>query len=96
MQAIPTIKPFIKHEGKCTYRQYKVDVDLPNLVPGRYEVSVWYGSHNTDTIEWLQRILGFEILESPVEGRTFPHSPDHGFIVPNCRVLECNSDAGDQ
>ena len=56
------------------------------MIPGQYMVSVWVGSHNTETIDWPKECVGFEIDESPTAGRTFPHHPNRGYVVPNSRV----------
>lgn len=80
MQAIPKFEGFID----CTQRQHSLEVaiQLPPLVPGRYSVSLWVGSHNTETLDQVEKRISFEVTESPTSGRSFPHTPDHGYIVP--------------
>lgn len=80
MQALPTISPFIG----CSNRRHVVDtrVALPPLIPGRYSITIWVGPHNTYTLDTVQSCLAFEITESPTPNRTFPHTRDHGRIVP--------------
>lgn len=85
MQAIPVLQPFIKYSGN--EQQVSVEIDLPPLIPDRYKVSAWIGSHNTETICWDKEVAGFEISESPTEGRNFPHSHHNGFIVPFSRIV---------
>jgi lipopolysaccharide transport system ATP-binding protein len=84
MQAIPSIDPFISWE------KGKVDIEtavmLPGLVPDRYFVSVWIGPHNTETYDWVEEAVSFEVLHTPTEGRVFPHTHDHGSIVPRSEI----------
>ena len=80
MQAIPSLTPFIDYR-KGNHR-VEVKVKLPPLIPGVYFASVWVGSHNTETLDHISDGVSFEILESPSKGRTFPHTRDHGNIVP--------------
>jgi lipopolysaccharide transport system ATP-binding protein len=80
MQAIPSLEPFI-HSGPQRQR-VRVAVELPPLVPGLYSVTLWVGPHNTETYDLVRECLTFEVADTPHVGRTFPHSADHGFIVP--------------
>ncbi len=84
MQAVPNLVPFI---GGAPGR-YSVDlnIDLPPLVPGIYGLDFWIGPHNSETSDWIRGHIRIEIVESPSRGRTFPHSPDHGFVVPISRA----------
>ncbi len=84
MQAIPTIEPFIDFNG--TNNSYSIEVDLLGLVPDHYSISIWIGPHNTVTYDFKPDILSFDILQSPTLGRTFPHTPDHGYLVPNSKI----------
>jgi lipopolysaccharide transport system ATP-binding protein len=84
MQAIPSTENYIKNDlGK---HSVKVTIQLPPLIPERYLVSVWAGSHNTETIDWIKEAAMFEINESPTVGRSFPHHAEHGYIVPRSMV----------
>jgi lipopolysaccharide transport system ATP-binding protein len=86
MQAMPTVDPFIPTamEGVTV----RFEISLPALIPGCYAVHLWMGSHNTVTFDHVQRIVAFEVLESPTPGRTYPHSRAHGFIVPeSCATI---------
>lgn len=85
MQAIPRLTPFLKYEPGC--KSIVVEIDLPPLIPDIYKISAWIGSHNTETISWDKEIAGFEILESPMKGRSFPHAHGNGFLVPHSRIL---------
>jgi lipopolysaccharide transport system ATP-binding protein len=80
MQALPCLDPFIP----CTpeVKKYALDIKLPGLIPGRYALSFWVGSHNTETLDAVQEALAFEVVDSPTPGRSFPHSRSHGAIVP--------------
>jgi lipopolysaccharide transport system ATP-binding protein len=84
MQASPRADPFIR--ASASQAKYSFDIQLPALVPGRYLVTCWLGPHNTETYDLCRECLAFEISDSPTVGRTFPHTPDHGFLVPPCIV----------
>jgi lipopolysaccharide transport system ATP-binding protein len=80
MQAMPTVSPFIPDDA--TEHTVRVTIDLPPLIPGHYPVTMWVGSHFTETLDLVERALGFDIETSPTPDRTFGHAPDHGYIVP--------------
>jgi lipopolysaccharide transport system ATP-binding protein len=84
MQALPTIEPFLLTEHRS--HQVRLDVELPPLVPGNYSTMVWVGSHNTETLDEVSGCVGFEVQTSPTPNRTYPHHPDHGYIVPGCTL----------
>ena len=81
MQAFPSTEPFIG--GAPGRQKVEVTIDLPPLIPGIYSADFWIGPHNTETFDFLRTAIKFEIIDSPVRGRTFPHTRDHGSIVPN-------------
>jgi len=80
MQAMPTVSPFIADDAR--EHTIKVAIDLPPLIPGHYPITIWAGSHFTETLDMVERALGFDIDTSPTPDRTFSHAPDHGYIVP--------------
>lgn len=80
MQALPRVEPFITDEHP--EHTLRVSIELPPLVPGRYSLTLWTGPHYTESYDFVERALGFEIETSPTRDRTFAHSPDHGHIVP--------------
>jgi lipopolysaccharide transport system ATP-binding protein len=86
MQAIPTLEKFLifKPGGET---DIKVRVALPPLIPGDYYISVWTGSHNSETLDFEDKILRFEVQKSPTPGRIIPHTIDHGHIVPYSELL---------
>lgn len=85
MQAIPDSRPFIAQQigGE---QSFEVTIALPRLIPGNYLIRPWIGSHYTHTCEFLAPVLQFTVHASPVAGRSFPHTSDHGFIVPGSSV----------
>ncbi len=85
MQAIPNIQPFIEFSKNRV--EVKTRVLLQGLVPDKYFVSLWLGPHNTETYDWVQDVVSFEVLHSPTHGRNFPHTLDHGSIVPRSEIL---------
>jgi lipopolysaccharide transport system ATP-binding protein len=91
MQAIPQLDGFIVQEQAAHALQ--LQVDLPPLIPGIYYVSIWVGPHNTETLDSIRGATTFEVTESPSIGRTFPHTADHGYVVPASRLLPA-ADAG--
>ena len=85
MQALPVLEGFVyPQEGD---QSLQVLVDLPPLVPGQYWVSPWVGSHNTETFDIIHQCVAFEVSHSPTLSRTFPHTADHGYIVPSSRLV---------
>jgi lipopolysaccharide transport system ATP-binding protein len=81
MQAQPSVEAFIGGSRGTYY--VDLTIDLPPMVPGIYGLDFWIGPHNTETTDFIRKAVTFEIVESPTVGRTNPHTPDHGFIVPN-------------
>ena len=80
MQALPKLDPFISHSE--VVHQFEVVVNVPPLVPDKYYITVWVGAHNLDTLDLVRDAVSFDVLQSPTPGRTFPHTFDHGMIVP--------------
>jgi lipopolysaccharide transport system ATP-binding protein len=85
MQAIPTVSPFIQHTDGL--RDLAVEIDLPPMIPGRYRVGVWVGTHLSETIDEIKECVEFEVLNSPTPGRTIPHNNSRGYFVPTSRVI---------
>jgi hypothetical protein len=83
-QAVPSANPFVPYTGEEI--TVETVVDLPPLIPGRYRVSCWIGSHFSETMDWVKDIVSFEITESPTPGRNYQHSFDRGFCVPTSRA----------
>lgn len=88
MQAIPRLDGFL--EDTKPQHLVNIAVQLPPLIPGQYIVSVWVGSHNTETLDEVKEAIMFEVYESPTPGRTFQHSIEHGHIVPISTVMHRN------
>jgi lipopolysaccharide transport system ATP-binding protein len=84
MQAIPTMDYFI--EADSGEHLVNLRISLPPLVPGQYLITVWVGSHHTETLDCAHECVAIEINDSPTKNRTFPHTPDHGYIVPRALV----------
>jgi lipopolysaccharide transport system ATP-binding protein len=80
MQALPVLAGFLTPES--ARHPVRIGIELNGLIPGQYTVSVWAGSHNDETLDFAEEAVSFEVLDSPTPGRSFPHTPDHGFIVP--------------
>ena len=86
MQALPRLQPFISNQREN--HSYRIHVDLPPLIPGCYWLTLWTGSHNTNTYDLVNGALSVEVLESPTKGRSFPHGHDHGAVVPVSSIQE--------
>jgi lipopolysaccharide transport system ATP-binding protein len=84
MQALPQLDGFISDATGS--HSLAVTIKLPPLIPGQYFVTLWVGSHNTETLDEVREAITFEIVDSPTPGRTFPHTTDHGHIVPSSEV----------
>ncbi|PSR17463.1 ABC transporter ATP-binding protein [filamentous cyanobacterium CCP3] len=82
MQAIPSSNGYIRAD-KRKYHSLKVIISLPPLIPDQYLISAWVGSHNSETIDWVKHAVTFEVFESPIPGRSYPHSKTHGHIIPH-------------
>jgi lipopolysaccharide transport system ATP-binding protein len=80
MQAVPQVAPFINYTEP--EHSVQISIDLPPLIPNQYLVSVWVGSHNTETLDEAKNAVMFDVHESPIPERTFPYSPEQGYIVP--------------
>ncbi len=85
IQAIPGSEPFI--EGVAGDHKITVEIPLPSLIPGVYMVDFWVGPHYTRTYDYVQNQLTFEVLESPIPGRTHPYSSHHGYIAETAKYL---------
>jgi hypothetical protein len=83
LQALPQWEPFLNEAPEQVAR---VSVNLPPLIPGRYLATFWVGTHASETLDVVHDAVAFEIHESPTAGRTFPHTPDHGHVVPHSTV----------
>lgn len=84
LQALPRLDGFIMDAN--AHHVVDVSVELPGLVPGEYLVTLWVGSHNEATLDAVEEVVSFSVNDSPTEGRSFPHTPDHGYIVPRSSV----------
>lgn len=84
MQALPSLEPIIPYEPNA--QRFETIIELPPLIPGRYQVTAWTGPHNTSTSDIVHSAVSFEILTSPTPGRSFPHTRDHGHIVPSSTI----------
>jgi lipopolysaccharide transport system ATP-binding protein len=80
MQAIPSMENYL-HDKQINHLA-KVNIQLPPLIPGEYFITIWVGSHNTETIDMVVEATMFEINDSPTLGRIFPHSKNNGYLVP--------------
>ena len=81
LQIIPIHSGFIKHFDVDSGITLEVQAILPPLVPGTYTCTFWIGPDNITTLDLVERAISFSVLNSPCPGRTFPHTPDHGFMV---------------
>jgi lipopolysaccharide transport system ATP-binding protein len=84
MQAIPTLERMIVNHGEK--QQFRLEVQLPPLVPGHYSLSFWMGPHNAETYDVAVSVVGFDVQDTPTKGRSFPHTRDHGHIVPHSKL----------
>lgn len=84
-QAIPSEKPFIAYSEKSQIIQSIIN--LPPLVPGRYVLSIWIGSNYTEQFDMAREVISFEIEDSPMLNRIYPHSKKNGFLVPHSELI---------
>lgn len=85
MQALPQLEGFLKDTEP--EKSVSISIQLPPLIPGQYLVTVWVGSHNTETLDEVKEIITFEVHECPTPGRSFPYTKDHGYIVPTSTLF---------
>lgn len=78
-QAIPQQVPFIIFDGSES--DYDAEVFLSGLIPDTYTLSVWIGPDYSHTYEWLQDVLSFEVINSPIENRSVPHHIANGSVI---------------
>ena len=83
-QSLPEPEPFIASSNHPIH--FEALIDLPPMVPGTYRVTAWTGTHYADTLDLVDSGLAFTIFSSPTPGRTFPHTYDHGAIVPRSSI----------
>lgn len=86
LHAMPHQEPFLP-PASAPHR-IRVSIDLPPLIPGRYLITVWTGSHAHQTLDVVRYVTAFEIHDFPTPGRTFPYSSQHGFTAPPSRVID--------
>ena len=80
MQALPRVDGFIRDDAGP--QRTRIVIDLPPLIPGTYFVTLWAGSYFTETLDVAERVIRFEVHESPTPGRSMHHSAEQGHIVP--------------
>jgi len=85
MQAIPQLLPFIDFYQADT--SFAIKIILPGVIPGIYYASFWIGPHNNETYDFIEDVVSFEIVDSPTKNRSFPHTADHGSIVPYSTII---------
>ncbi|RZK56849.1 MAG: ATP-binding cassette domain-containing protein [Pedobacter sp.] len=85
MQAIPNSEPFIIMDG--IQKTVTVQIKLTGLIPDSYYLSAWVGPHNNETYDWQKDILSFDVLTSPIPGRTFQHTYNNGFLITESKIL---------
>jgi len=83
MQVLPESSPFIV--GIPGIHRIQLEIELPPLIPGIYCTDFWIGSHYTNTQDYVKNVVTFEVTQSPTSDRSFPHSANHGFLVPFSR-----------
>jgi len=82
MQALPRYDPFIGGTGE---QVLSIAIELPPLTPARYLANIWVGTM-METFDQVKEAIGFDIYDSPVPGRSYLHTRDHGFLVPHSTV----------
>jgi len=83
MQALPSLEPFITSANSDKF--FRFCIALPPVIPGNYRLSAWVGPHNLETYDFVEECVSFDVCGSPTLGRTFPHTTNHGFVVPASR-----------
>lgn len=84
-QAIPNLESFIRPSDDAI--NLTTEIDLNGFIPGDYYIDAWLGPHHSETYDWPKECVEFSIIESPQKGRTYPHHPNHGYIVIESKLL---------
>lgn len=84
LQAIPRSAPFIEY--RAGEIPLTVTIQLPPLIPDTYSLSAWVGAHHNETYAWERDVVSFEITESPIKGRNFPHSHHNGLLIAHSDI----------
>lgn len=84
-QSIPQEEPFIAF--KEFIQNFNFEIDLPPLIPGRYFLSVWIGTHYSQTLDWKLNVVSFEVNHPPTFGRVHPYSRDKGFFISKSKII---------
>lgn len=84
-QAIPNLEPFIKGSDETIV--LTTEIELNGFIPGEYYLDAWIGPHHNETYDWPKECIRFSIIDSPQKNRTFPHTANHGFFVPNSKII---------
>lgn len=90
MQALPRCSGYLSPDN--WEHLVEVRIELPPMVPGSYTITPWVGPHNTETYDTVEAAVRFTVGESPTSDRTFPHTRDHGCIVPPSTVARIPHD----
>lgn len=85
LQFIPSYVGFIN--PKTGIQEFKISCNLPPIMPGTYSVSIWAGSHFSETYQHYLDIMTFDIIDSPVQNRVYPFSKNHGYIYPDSTII---------
>jgi lipopolysaccharide transport system ATP-binding protein len=80
MQALPFPLGFLTPKHTATTQRFTIH--LPPLIPGCYSLTAWLGPHNLEQYDYVRDCVTFEVAQSPTPGRTFLHTPDHGYMAP--------------
>lgn len=64
-----------------------LEIDSPPLIPGHYTIDIWIGTDYRQQLDFHEKILDFEITQSPSMGRSEPHSIRYGNVVPESRFI---------
>ena len=51
-------------------------------------MGVWLGFDHSTTLDWQDDVVEFEIIDSPIKGRSVNFPKHAGFIVPNSEILD--------
>jgi lipopolysaccharide transport system ATP-binding protein len=83
-QALPQEEPYVPYSA--TPIAFETRIELPPLIPGTYRIHAWVGPHYTQGLDLVESAVAFTITSSPTAGRSFPHTTDHGYVVPRSTV----------
>ena len=89
MQGLPNTEYINLRSG---VNRLEISISLPQLIPGQYTLDLWTSTYYTTSKDYIRNALTFDVNESPIAGRIYPHPTDHGYIIAQANVKTIDTD----